>query len=80
MAFLIALISMLIAVSFGTRSAFVGGWLDNLILSLTDSILTIPQFPLLVVLVTFISLNSLTFSGRWFPIGCPIVLPVSPWA
>jgi len=62
-AFLAALISTLIAVSFGTLSAFVGGWMDNLIMSLTDIILTIPQFPLLAVLAAFISLNSLTFLG-----------------
>lgn len=62
-AFLAALISTLIAVTFGTLSAFVGGWLDNLIMSLTDIILTIPQFPLLAVLAAFISLNSLTFLG-----------------
>lgn len=62
-AFLAALISTLIAVSFGTLSAFVGGWLDNLIMSLTDIILTIPQFPLLAVLAAFVSLNSLTFLG-----------------
>jgi len=62
-AFLAALISTTIAVSFGTLSAFVGGWLDNLIMSLTDIILTIPQFPLLAVLAAFVSLNSLTFLG-----------------
>lgn len=62
-AFLAALISTIIAVTFGTLSAFVGGWLDNLIMSLTDIILTIPQFPLLAVLAAFISLNSLTFLG-----------------
>ncbi len=62
-AFLAALISTIIAVSFGTLSAFVGGWIDNLIMSLTDIILTIPQFPLLAVLAAFVSLNSLTFLG-----------------
>ncbi|HRJ44375.1 MAG: ABC transporter permease [Caldilineaceae bacterium] len=62
-AFLAALISTIIAVSFGTLSAFVGGWLDNLIMSLTDIILTIPQFPLLAVLAAFVSLDSLTFLG-----------------
>ncbi|MBX3050435.1 MAG: ABC transporter permease [Caldilineaceae bacterium] len=62
-AFLAALISTVIAVSFGTLSAFVGGWLDNVIMSITDIILTIPQFPLLAVLAAFVSLNSLTFLG-----------------
>ena len=62
-AFLAATISTLIAVSFGTVAAFIGGWADNLIMSLTDIILTIPQFPLLAVLAAFISLNSITFLG-----------------
>lgn len=62
-AFIAALLSTGIAVTFGTLSGFVGGWLDNLIMAVTDIILTIPQFPLLAVLAAFISLNSLTFLG-----------------
>lgn len=58
-----ALLATIIAVAFGTLSAFVGGWLDNLIMAITDIILTIPQFPLLAVLAAFISLDSLTFLG-----------------
>lgn len=62
-AFMAALISTVIAVAFGTLSGFVGGWVDSTIMSVTDIILTIPQFPLLAVLAAFISLNSLTFLG-----------------
>jgi peptide/nickel transport system permease protein len=62
-AFLAALISTSIAVVFGTMSGFIGGWVDSAIMSVTDIILTIPQFPLLAVLAAFISLNSLTFLG-----------------
>ena len=62
-AFTAALISTVIAVTFGTLSGFIGGWVDNTIMSITDIILTIPQFPLLAVLAAFISLNSLTFLG-----------------
>ena len=62
-AFLAALISTLIAVVFGTMSGFIGGWVDSAVMSVTDIILTIPQFPLLAVLAAFISLNSLTFLG-----------------
>ncbi|MEZ4733336.1 MAG: ABC transporter permease [Caldilineaceae bacterium] len=62
-AFVAALLSTTIAVTFGTLSGFVGGWLDNLIMAITDVILTIPQFPLLAVLAAFISLSSLTFLG-----------------
>ena len=62
-AFLAALISTTIAVVFGTMSGYIGGWVDSAIMSVTDIILTIPQFPLLAVLAAFISLNSLTFLG-----------------
>lgn len=62
-AFIAALLSTTIAVTFGTLSGFVGGWVDNLIMAITDVILTIPQFPLLAVLAAFISLSSLTFLG-----------------
>ncbi len=62
-AFLAALISTAIAVVFGTMSGFIGGWVDSAIMSVTDIILTIPQFPLLAVLAAFISLNSLTILG-----------------
>jgi peptide/nickel transport system permease protein len=62
-AFIAAMLSTIIAVTFGTLSGFVGGWLDNLIMSITDVILTIPQFPLLAVLAAFISLSSLTLLG-----------------
>lgn len=62
-AFIAALLSTTIAVTFGTLSGFVGGTIDSVIMALTDIILTIPQFPLLAVLAAFISLNSLTFLG-----------------
>jgi peptide/nickel transport system permease protein len=62
-AFVAALLSTIIAVGFGTLSGFVGGWVDDLIMAVTDIILTIPQFPLLAVLAAFIQLNSLTFLG-----------------
>ncbi len=62
-AFLAAMISTVIAVVFGTLSGFIGGWVDSAIMSVTDIILTIPQFPLLAVLAAFISLNSLTLLG-----------------
>jgi len=62
-AFIAALLSTAIAVSFGTLSGFVGGRVDATIMAITDVILTIPQFPLLAVLAAFISLSSLTLLG-----------------
>ncbi len=58
-----ALLSTFIAVTFGTLSGFVGGWIDSVIMACTDIVLTIPQLPLLAVLAAFISLNNLTLLG-----------------
>ncbi|HEY3063914.1 MAG TPA: ABC transporter permease [Chloroflexota bacterium] len=58
-AFLAALLSTLIAVTFGSLGAVVGGALDSAILAITDVILTIPRLPLLVVLAALLRLNSI---------------------
>lgn len=58
-----ALVSTLIAVTFGSLSGFLGGWVDNIVTALTDIFLTIPTFPLLAVLATFVKLNNFTFLG-----------------
>lgn len=55
---LAAILSTGIAVTFGALSAFIGGWLDSLILTVADVVLTIPYIILLGVLAAFIKLNS----------------------
>ncbi len=57
-AFLAGLISTFIAVSLGSLSAVVGGAFDSAVMGLTDIVLTIPHFPLLVVLAGFVRLNT----------------------
>jgi peptide/nickel transport system permease protein len=57
-AFLGAVCSTVIAVTFGALAAFAGGWADAVITFLTDIVLTIPQLPLLFVLSVFIKLNN----------------------
>ncbi|MDP9316521.1 MAG: ABC transporter permease [Chloroflexota bacterium] len=56
--FLAAAMSTFIAVTFGSLSAFVGGWTDTVITWLADAVLTIPNFPLLAVLAGILQLNS----------------------
>ena len=53
-----AILSTFIAVTFGALAAFAGGWVDGVITFVTDVFLTIPQFPLLVVLSAFVKLNN----------------------
>lgn len=56
--FLSALISTLIAVTFGALGAFVGGRVDWLITAITDVILTIPTLPLFIMIAGLFTLNS----------------------
>jgi peptide/nickel transport system permease protein len=62
-AFIAAVISTSIAVTFGALAGFLGGWLDSIIVAVTDIFLTIPRLPLLAVLAAFIKLNNMTFLG-----------------
>nr|PZN28450.1 MAG: ABC transporter permease [Chloroflexota bacterium] len=53
-----ALLSTLIGASLGALSAVAGGWVDSLVMFLTDIWLTIPQLPLLIVLAAFVRVNN----------------------
>lgn len=52
------LISTVIAVALGSLAALLGGLTDNIISFVSNFVLTIPQFPLLLVLAALISLDS----------------------
>jgi len=56
-AFLAAALATVIAITFGALAAYVGGVVDTVVGIVTDVVLTIPQFPLLVVLSAFVKLN-----------------------
>jgi peptide/nickel transport system permease protein len=53
-----ALLSTVIGASLGALSAVAGGWVDSLLMLLTDIWLTIPQLPLLIVLAAFIRVSN----------------------
>jgi peptide/nickel transport system permease protein len=53
-----ALISTLISITFGALAAYLGGFVDTVIMLVADVVLTLPQIVLLAVLATFIKLNS----------------------
>lgn len=58
-----ALVSTFIAVTFGALAGFLGGWIDAVIMMITDIFLTIPTIALLAVLAAFIKLNNFTLLG-----------------
>ena len=57
-AFLTGLITVFIGTVLGIVSAYVGGWVDRIIQLITNLFLTIPSFPILMVLATIITINS----------------------
>lgn len=59
--FLAGIFSTLIAMTFGSLAAMLGGKVDALISGITDVVLTIPPFPLLVVLAALLRVNSMVF-------------------
>lgn len=67
-----AFLSSLIAVTLGSLAALLGGRVDALITALGDLILTIPRFPLLLVLAGFIRLTS--------PASLSLILASVTWA
>ena len=56
-------ISTLIALVFGSLAALAGGALDSVLTALTNLVLAVPRFPLLVVLAGLIRFNSMLFLG-----------------
>jgi len=55
---LAAALSVFISVTFGALSAYIGGWIEQLITGAADVVLTIPQYPLLAVLASYLRLQS----------------------
>lgn len=61
-AFLASSFTIVIATLLGSISGFKGGLIDSLIMAIDEVLLTIPQFPLLVVLAALIRLDNLTLA------------------
>lgn len=70
-AFLAGVMTVTIAVTLGAGAALLGGWVDTLVVGLGDIVLTIPTFPLLLVLAGFLRLNS--------PASLAVILALVGW-
>lgn len=71
MSFMTAIIAVVLGITLGSLSALVGGKFDEMLLFFADVWLTIPRFPLLVVLSGFFTLNATTLA---------FVLAILSWA
>lgn len=70
-AFTAALLTVLIAVTLGSLAAVVGGAVDSLVVGGANLVLTIPRFPLLLVLAGFVRLEQ--------PLSLALILAAVSW-
>ena len=71
-ALIVGLFSTVISVIVGVSAAYIGGWLDDLLSMLTDVVLVIPTFPLIIVITAY--LKNASF---WLMVG---VLVFTGWS
>lgn len=70
-AFLAGLLSVGVGVTLGSLAAVVGGWVDTTLTAAAELVITIPSYPLLLVLAGFVRLNS--------PLGLALIIAVTHW-
>ena len=70
---MVSIFTTLIAGAMGLIAGYVGGWVDRLIMTLTDSIIAIPTFPILIVLGTLVRGQT-----SFFLVG--LILVIFGWA
>ena len=68
--FSVAILSELLGTVIGAIAGFFGGWVDNILMRLTDLILTLPQLPILLILSAF-------FGGGGIPMLILILVALS---
>ena len=71
-ALIVGFFSTIISVIVGVSAAYIGGWLDDLLSMLTDVVLVIPTFPLIIVITAY--LKNASF---WLMVG---VLVFTGWS
>jgi peptide/nickel transport system permease protein len=70
-----AVVTTLIAVTFGSLAGFLGGWFDSAVMAIADAVLTIPQLPLLLVIAATVRLNNIVLLGTLLAaLGWPALL------
>lgn len=70
-AFLAGLLSTAIGVVLGALSAILGGWFNTIATAAAELVITIPGYPLLLVLAGFVRLNS--------PVGLAVIIAAIGW-
>lgn len=69
----VSIFTTLIASVIGLSAGYIGGWYDRIVMILTDSVISIPSFPILIVLGTLVRGNT-----SFFVVG--VILVIFGWA
>jgi len=72
------LVELVIGVSIGALTGFLGGWVDSVLMRLTEAVLVIPQIFLLLVMAKYFaqSIPNITFLGRTFSGSALVIILV----
>jgi len=70
--FLAATFAILIGFSIGALSGFIGGWVDSFLMLVTNLFLTVPSFPIMLILSVFIKIQN--------PLIMACILALWSWA
>lgn len=71
-AFYTAVFTVLLGTVFGIVSGYFGGWVDKIIMSVTNIFLSVPSFPVYLLLAALISINT--------PLQLSLILTIWGWA
>lgn len=76
---LVVLITFSIGVSIGSLAGYFGGWLDAILMRLTDAVLTMPAFLILILLSAIMREIALPFFSRNNVISISLVIGLLSW-
>jgi peptide/nickel transport system permease protein len=78
-AVMVVVIALLIGVPIGALAGYSGGWVDNLLMRITDGALTLPSLLVLILLSAILYETELPFFERDSPMTIAVVIGLLSW-
>lgn len=78
-AVMVVAISLVIGVPIGAVAGYCGGWVDNLLMRITDAALTLPSLMVLILLTAILFETELPFFERDSPMTIAVVIGLLRW-
>ena len=71
-AFYSAIFTVVLGTVLGIVSGYLGGWVDKIIMSVTNIFLSIPSFPIYLLLAAIVTINT--------PVSLAVIISIWSWA